>query len=236
MVKQDKVAEKVRLIDIYIMGKHYQVPEGLTIMTALEHCGYRLIRGCGCRAGFCGACATVFNFKNDPQLRYDLACQKTVEEDMYLVQIPFFPSAKALYNLEEVEPTGEQVLDLYPSLATCFGCNTCTKSCPQELEVMWFMSDALRGDIGEVANKSFDCVMCGLCAARCPQGLVPYNIALLCRRLYGHYLAPMSQHLEDRIAEIKAGKFDAELEELEKMSEDELRRRYAERDIEPAYT
>ncbi len=142
----------------------------------------------------------------------------------------------SLYNLEKIEATGEQVLALYPDLVKCFGCNTCTKTCPQELEVMWYMSDALRGDIREVANKSFDCVMCGLCAARCPQGLVPYNIALLCRRLYGRYLAPRSKHLEDRIGEIEAGKFDAELEEFKKMSKDELHRRYAERDIEPAYT
>jgi len=236
MAKQQTEATETRLIDIYIMGKRYQVPEGLTIMTALEYCGYRLIRGCGCRAGFCGACATVYNFKDNPQLKYDLACQKTVEPDMYLVQIPFFPSAKALYNLEELDPSAETVLELYPSLLTCFGCNTCTKTCPQELEVMWFMSDALRGDIREVAGKSFDCVMCGLCAARCPQGLVPYNIALLCRRLYGSRLAPVSQHLEDRIAEIDTGKFDAELAELKQADESELRHRYAERDIEPAYT
>ncbi|MBA7657919.1 hypothetical protein ES703_65862 [subsurface metagenome] len=100
---------------------------------------------------------------------------------------------------------------------------------------MWFISDALRGDIREVTIKSFDCVMCGLCAARCPQGIVPYNIALLCRRLYGRYLAPPSKHLDDRIAEIEAGKFDAELEELKSMEEGELRQLYAEREIEPAY-
>jgi len=230
------MTKKVRMIDIYIMGRHYQVPEGLTIMTALEYCGYRLIRGCGCRAGFCGACATVYNLKDDPQLRYDLACQKTVEQDMYLVQVPFFPAAKAIYDIEKIDASAEQILDLYPDLAKCFGCNTCTKSCPQELDVMWYMSDALRGDIPEVANKSFDCVMCGLCAARCPQGLVPYNIALLCRRLYGRHLAPTSKHLEDRIREIGAGKFDAELAELRKVSKDELQKRYAERDMEPAYS
>ena len=229
------MAEQVQMVDIYIMGKHYQVPEGLTILTAMEYCGYRMIRGCGCRAGFCGACATVYNFKNVPQLRYDLACQKTIEQDMYLVQIPFFPAAKALYNLEEIEPTGEQLLALYPDLITCFGCNNCTKTCPQELEVMWFISDALRGDIREVATKSFDCVMCGLCAARCPQGIVPYNIALLSRRLYGRYLAPSSKHLENRMAEIEAGKFDTELEKLKNMEDSELRRLYAEREIEPAY-
>ena len=229
------MAEQVQMVDIYIMGRHYQAPEGLTILTALEYCGYRMIRGCGCRAGFCGACATIYNFRNEPQLRFDLACQKTIEQDMYLVQIPFFPAAKALYNLEELEATGEQVLILYPELVTCFGCNACTKTCPQDLEVMWCISDALRGDIREVASKSFDCVMCGLCAARCPQGLSPHNIALLCRRLYGRYLAPSSKHLEDRIAEMEAGKFDAELEELKNMSQDKLRRRYNEREIEPAY-
>lgn len=231
MTQETEVVEKVRMLDIYIMGKYYQVPEGLTIMTALEYCGYRLIRGCGCRAAFCGACATVYNFKNDYTLRYALACQKLVEQDMYLTQIPFFPAATPSYDLEKMEPTGEQILEIYPELVKCFGCNTCTKSCPQDLEVMWFMSDALRGDIKEVAIKSFDCLMCGLCAARCPQGLAPYNIALLSRRLHGRYLAPKSKHLEERIAETKAGRFDAGIEELQNMSLEELRRRFDERPI-----
>ena len=227
------MAKSTQMVDIYIMGKHYRAPEGLTILTALEYCVYRLIRGCGCRAAFCGACATVYNLKNDPRLRYALACQKTVEQGMYLTQIPFFPASKPDYDLEKMEPTGEQILKIYPELITCFGCNNCTKTCPQDLTVMEFMSDALRGDIPGVVDKSFDCVMCGLCAARCPQGIVPYNIALLCRRLYGRYLAPASKHLEDRIAEIEAGKFDAEIEEMEKMGIEELRRLFDERKILP---
>lgn len=223
------------MLDVYVIGRHYRVPDGLTILTALEYCGYRMVRGCGCRAGFCGACATVFNFRNDPQLRFDLACQKTVEQDMFLVQIPFFPAARAIYRLSDIKATGEQVLALYPDLVKCFGCNTCTKTCPQDLEVMWFMSDALRGDIRSVVDKSFDCIMCGLCAARCPQGLVPYNISLLCRRLYGRYLTAASPHLADRISEIDNGKYDTELEKLKNMGEEELHRLYDERDIEPAY-
>ena len=231
MAQETKVAEKVRMLDIYVMGKRYQVPEGLTIMTALEYCGYRLIRGCGCRAAFCGACGTVYNFKSDPTLRYALACQKLVEQDMYLTQIPFFPASKPDYDLEKMESTGEQILKIYPELVTCFGCNNCTKSCPQDLEVMEFMSAAIRGDIKEVAIKSFDCLMCGLCAARCPQGLVPYNIALLSRRLYGRYMAPRSKQIDERIAEIKAAKFDAEIEELQKMGIEELKRRFDGRKI-----
>ena len=229
------MAKQIQTIDIYVMGKHFQVPEGLTILTALEYCGYRMIRGCGCRAGFCGACATIYRTKDSSQLQFDLACQKVIEPDMYLTQLPFFPSTKPLFELEKVEPSGEQILEIYPDIVKCFGCNTCTKACPQDLEVMWYMSDALRGDIKEVANKSFDCVMCGLCAARCPQGLVPYDVALTCRRLYGRYLAKTSEHLDRRIDEIEEGEFDKDIESLKQMSKEELQRRYESRDIEPAY-
>jgi heterodisulfide reductase subunit C len=225
--------EQVRLINVFIMGKRYQVPEGLTIMQALEYAGYKLIRGVGCRGGFCGACATVYQIKGDNQLKFDLACQTEVQPDMYLTQIPFFPTQKSTYKIDEVKPEAQEILKYYPDTVKCFGCNTCTKACPQDLEVMWFMSDALRGDLSGVADKSFDCVMCGLCAARCPQGLQPYNVALLCRRLQGKYQAKRSRHLEDRLREIKDGKFASEMDQLKSQSREELSRRYASRVIEP---
>jgi CO dehydrogenase/acetyl-CoA synthase alpha subunit len=152
---------------------------------------------------------------------------------MCVVQIPCFPTAKPIYDLKELKPTGEQVLQIYPDLATCFGCNNCTQSCPQDIEVMDFMSAALRGDFPTVVEKSFECVMCGMCAARCPQGLSPYNIAMLIRRLHGRYLLPKSKHLDDRVKEIEQGKYDAEYEKLRKMPMEELRRTYDERWIEP---
>lgn len=220
------------MIDIYIRGKRYQVPEGLTIMTAMEYCGYKLIRGCGCRGGSCGACVTVYNFKKDPTLRYGLACQTAVEPDMCFTQLIFFPTAKPAYNVEKLEPTFQQVVALYPDLVTCFGCNTCTKSCPQSLEVMDIVSAALKGDFATVAEKSFDCVMCSMCASRCPRGISPHNVALLCRRLYGSHIISRSKHLDDRIEEIESGKFDAEYEKLSKLSLEELRRVYEEREIE----
>ena len=225
-------ATSQKLIDIYVMGKRYQVPQGLTIQDALEYAGYQLIRGVGCRSGFCGACATIYRIKGDPQLKYALACQTVVAPDMYLTQIPFFPAEKAIYDIEELEASGEQVLQLYPDLLTCMGCNSCTKSCPQEIEVMAYIAEAIRGNIAGVAEKSFDCVMCGLCSARCPAGLSQYNIALLCRRLYGRNIAPKAAHLAERVAEIESGKFDNDLVALMGMTDGELRSRYSERDIE----
>lgn len=226
------MAEK--LIPIYIMGKKYEVPSSLTIMSAMEWAGYTLVRGAGCRSGFCGACATVYRIKGDYRLRIGLACQTMVEPEMYLAQIPFFPAEKTIYDMEELKPTPEQLFQTYPEILRCLSCGTCTKACPQEIDVMDYMADAMKGDIASVASKSFDCIMCGLCAARCPAEEAQYNVALLCRRLYGKYLAPKSQHLRERIGEIEAGKFDEELAKLKSIGEEELRQRYKERDIEPA--
>jgi succinate dehydrogenase/fumarate reductase-like Fe-S protein len=72
------------LIPVYIMGKQYMVPSTLTIMKAMEYAGYTLIRGVGCRGGFCGACATAFRIQGDPKLYFGLACQTVVQPDMYL--------------------------------------------------------------------------------------------------------------------------------------------------------
>jgi succinate dehydrogenase/fumarate reductase-like Fe-S protein len=219
-------------VPIYVMGKRYDVPEGMTIMKAIEWAGYRLVRGVGCRAGFCGACATVYRLKGDHRLHFNLACQTVVQGDMILTQIPFFPAPRAAYQLGQLSPTPEQLYQVYPEILRCLACGTCTKACPQDLDVMDYMASAMRGDIAATASKSFDCIMCGLCAARCPVGEAQYNVAILARRLYGRYLSPPSAHLEQRIADISAGVFDAELAELKGIAIDELKRRYAQRSIE----
>jgi ferredoxin len=222
------------MIPVYTMGKRYEVPSGLTIMKAMEYAGYKLVRGAGCRAGFCGACATVYRTAGDYKLKVALACQTVAEPEMYIAQIPFFPAERAPYKLDELKPTFETVVSIYPELMRCLSCGTCTKSCPQDIDVKDYMAKAMRGDIAAVAEESFDCIMCGLCAARCPAEEVQYNIAILCRRLYGKYLAPKAEHLSQRVEEISAGKFDGPMKEIRSLSEEELRQRYNERDIEPA--
>ena len=65
---------EMKMIDVFIYGKKYSVPAGLTIMEAIEYAGYKLVRGIGCRNGFCGACATVYRIKGDRELKACLAC------------------------------------------------------------------------------------------------------------------------------------------------------------------
>jgi succinate dehydrogenase/fumarate reductase-like Fe-S protein len=224
---------EAKMVPIYIMGKRYNVPDSLTIMGALEYAGYKLIRGVGCRAAFCGACATVYRIEGDPKLHVGLACGTQVQPGMYLTQIPFYPTERAQYRLDELQPTFATLVRLYPQVLKCLGCGTCTKSCPQDLQVKDYMAAAMRGDIARVADLSFDCIMCGMCVSRCPAEEAQPNIAILARRLYGRYLAPKAQHLTERVAQIQAGTYDDDLVKLKAMPDAELRQMYNTRDIEP---
>ena len=223
---------QVEMVDIYIMGKKYTVPESLTIMDAMEFAGYQLKRGCGCRAGFCGACGTVYRIAGDYELKVGLACQTKVEADMYLAQIPFFPAVKGVYSIDELTPTAASLSRFYPEIYRCIGCNSCTNVCPQDLNVMQYVAYAQRGDIARCANESFDCVMCGLCASRCPAHIAQYFVGILARRLHGKHVLPKAAHLQQRYEEVQAGKFDAELEDLMKKDIDEIKSLYNNRDIE----
>ena len=220
------------MAEIFIYNQRYEVPDELTILKAFEWAGFRLTRGVGCRGGFCGACGTVYRLQGDYRLYYALACQTVVRPGMVLGPIPFFPFQRPHYSLEVLQPIGETLVDLYPEILRCFGCNTCTKSCPQEIDVLNYMSAAIRGDVAELADISFDCISCGLCVARCPAELVPPNVALLGRRLYGKYLAPPAGHLRNRVGEIEQGLCRDELDELKRLPLAELKSRYNAREIE----
>lgn len=221
-----------RMIPVYILGRKYEVPEGLTIQKALEWAGYQLTRGCGCRGGFCGACATVFRTAGDYRLKVGLACTTLAQPDMHLTTIPFFPAQKALYDLNKIRHPAEAAVELYPEVVRCYGCATCNKACPQNLNVMGYIAAILRGDLEKAAELSFDCLMCGLCAARCPAEIVQYNAAIYARRAYARFVSRKSSHLAERVAEIRSGKYDAPVAELARLDVAALKDLYAKRDME----
>ena len=225
--------EREDLVPIFIMGKRYEVPSSLTIQKAMEYAGYQLIRGCGCRGGICGACGTVYRLPGSYKIEVGLACQTIVQPNMYLTQIPFFPANRSTYEMEKIKPTIETIVKNYPEVLRCLQCNTCTKSCPMEIEVMDYVAAAMRGDVTRLAELSFDCVMCGLCTSRCPAEIGQYNVAILGRRLYAKYVAPKAEHLAVMVKEVGKGKFEQGLRELMDADEDTLKKLYNEREIEP---
>jgi len=222
-----------KMIPIFVMGKRYEVPETLTIMKAMEYAGFKFIRGCGCRGGICGACATVYRKAGDYKLYTGLACQTVVEPNMYLAQIPFYPANRASYNFAELEPKAEEIFKLYPELFRCVACNSCTKVCPMDVAVMDVISLLKQGNIAKAAELSFSCIQCGLCASRCLGELPQYHIAQLARRIYGSKIAPRAEHLKDAVRAVREGKYEAGLDSLTRMSEAELRQLYQQREIEP---
>jgi succinate dehydrogenase/fumarate reductase-like Fe-S protein len=224
--------ESKNSVSIYVFGKQYRVPENLTILTAMEKLGYRLLRGCGCRSGFCGACATVYRIQGDYRLRTGLACQTPVKEGMVFSMLPFHPATKARYNVKELQPDVSSITRFYPEVMRCLQCNTCTRACPQELPVIDITAAAMRGDIATAADLSFDCIMCGLCATRCPAEIVQYYVAILARRLFATHMSPRSKHLQTRLQEIKDGLYNAELDRLTHLSTAELTALYNAREIE----
>lgn len=230
--KSHEEAQKEKLITVFIMGKAHDVPAEATIMGAMEYAGYQIIRGAGCREGFCGACATVYRLPGDYKIYSGLACTTLVEEGMWLTQLPAIPSHKTIYDINKLEPTVATIQKLYPEVFRCVACNTCTKACPQDLEVMDYIQAAKRGDIEAVMDLSFDCLCCGLCAIRCPAEIVQFNVGILAKRLYGKYLAKNSKELDARLKEMKDKKFDKEYKDLMKANKKALKKQYYDRDME----
>lgn len=223
---------KEKMVNVFIAGKKYCVPESLTIMTAIEYAGYTLVRGCGCRNGFCGACGTIYRLGNERELRVGLACSTQVMENMYISMLPFFPLLKETYELDEIRVDQRVMMELYPEIYSCIGCNACTNSCAQDLNPMQYIAYAQRGDYANCAEESFDCVMCGLCSARCPAGISHPQVGVLARRLTGKYIEPEAQHLNIRVDEIHNGSFDEILAQLMGESTDTLKNQYNNREIE----
>jgi Fe-S oxidoreductase len=226
--------EDAKMIPVYIMGSEYQVPETLTVMKAVEYAGYTFVRGCGCRGGICGACATFYRFIGDYKLRAGLACQTVVEPNMLIAQLPFFSANRPGYDLENMDGGPHQALrSLYPEVFKCVGCGTCTRTCPMDIDVMDYIALMKRGDLKGAAYKSFDCVMCGLCASRCPAQISQFTAAMFVRRVYAKTMLPRASHLEKRVEEAKSGKFEKELEELSAKDTEEVKKVYVEREREP---
>ncbi len=68
------------MVNVFINGKRHVVPEHATIMRAIEYAGHQIIRGAGCREGFCGACGTIYRLPGDYKLHTGLACTTLVRK------------------------------------------------------------------------------------------------------------------------------------------------------------
>jgi len=219
-------------VRVFFDGTPYNVPSDLTIMTAMEYAGFRLVRGCGCRHGFCGACGVIYRVAGQNALGFVLACQTQVEDGMYVATMPFFPLNRREYCIETLKPDNDVIMKLFPEIFGCVACNSCTKSCAKGINTMQYIAYAKRNDLAKCANESFDCVGCNICAARCPAGISQPLIGLLARRLTGKYIIPKAEHTQQRVDEINSGMYDEDMKKIMNTPMEEIKEMYNARVIE----
>lgn len=160
--------------------------------------------------------------RSTPPSRRNFACSLKASS----MHMHSFPFVKALYDVDDLKVEANQIKELYPEIEKCIGCNTCTTVCPQDLQVMEYVTAALKGDYEKVAGHSLGCIMCTICGTQCPGELVPFYIALLCRRIYGAHMTTKDNFLPKRLDDIENNVFEKELNELMVMEEDSFEELY----------
>jgi succinate dehydrogenase/fumarate reductase-like Fe-S protein len=210
---------EVQMITVEIMGKQYQVPDGMTVINSLWYTGHNLTRGVGCLGGVCGACATVYRNKDDFALKVGLGCQMRVEDGMSFFLTPFYPAAKPNYKIEEIEHPKEELFKYFPEALNCRNCNACNKVCPQEIDIKGAVKDAVKGDFEAAADKALSCVMCGLCVSRCIAEMAPNMIALYARRTWSVFYATKHERLDKQMEKIQSGHWNDEWDSILAMDE-----------------
>lgn len=201
-------------------------------MQAMEYVGYKLVKGCGCRSGFCGACATTYKIDGKSGVKTCLACQKQVENGMIVSGFSPVGLNERKYDINKLNIDEQTIGKIYPEITDCVGCGVCSKSCPNGINVMKCVGYAVTGDYEKIADESFSCVSCGLCFSLCPVKIPQPQIFELARRIYGRYRSPESKNTKKRVAEIRDGNFDEELEELTRKSTAEMKILYENRTFE----
>jgi succinate dehydrogenase/fumarate reductase-like Fe-S protein len=210
------------LVNVEIMGKPYQVPQGITMIQAMWHIGQTLTRGIGCLGGVCGACATYYRTKGSYELKTGMACQLLVEEGLSFSLIQSFPVRKPVYQFEEITDPKQELFKYFPEAALCRNCNACSEACPQDIDVRTGIWKAAFGDFSGAAEHFMPCVMCSLCVPVCIAEISSNQVGLYARRMQGIFFEQTPQELAARIEEINSGRFSAEWSRILSLSKEEI--------------
>ena len=122
-------------VNVYFFGKKYEVPA-----SSHHHEGNGIRR---ISSSYAAAAAVTVSAARAPlstasrasrNSKPALPARQQVEEGMYVATLPFFPLVKQVYDIEKIKPTEQIMMQLYPEIYSCIGCNACTKACTQALK------------------------------------------------------------------------------------------------------
>lgn len=209
-----------KTVTIELEGRKIRVPEGLTVIEALWDTGHDVKRGVGCLSGLCGACTVAYLEKEGRKVKFGLGCHKVVEDGLNVIMLPYFPARLARYLLESMENPLMQLAEIYPELYTCNDCKACN-ICPEWINVAGVMKAAKDADYETATGHIMDCIMCGLCASRCPKGIAPQHVALFIQRALAKERA-FPPNLQKRLDQLGSLQFTAEWDSIATMGDEEL--------------
>ena len=78
--------QKVRFT---VLNQPVEVPEGMTLLNAMQVAGYDYLKGCGCRMGDCGECAVYYRKPGSAVTLRDFSCEMRVSEGLEVMEVPF---------------------------------------------------------------------------------------------------------------------------------------------------
>ncbi|MHB8482316.1 MAG: 4Fe-4S dicluster domain-containing protein [Nitrospiria bacterium] len=218
------------MVNVTIGEKSYSVPDGVSAIQAMWYCGFDLTHGIGCLGGVCGACTLTYKVGDSP-IKTALGCQTQVVEGMIfnLYQVDVRRSVPYKTPLDSQKPMEAQALknhfnETLSSTRRCVSCGACTAVCPQEIDAMKGVKEAINSNFKGVSDLFLNCVMCGLCASVCEVNVLPHLVGLYSRKAASLYLTPKTSQLEERVEEIKSGYYDADWSRLLNLKENDWKK------------
>ena len=82
-------SESRKRVRFTILDRAVEVPEGMTLLNAMQVSGYDYLKGCGCRMGDCGECAVYYRQPGSAVTLRDFSCEMRVSEGIEVMEVPF---------------------------------------------------------------------------------------------------------------------------------------------------
>lgn len=175
-------------VALTINGLAISAHADMTLVEAAWHAGVPRITGVGCMEGVCGSCRVML--RRGKTVTVGLACQTFVESG---IEVVFMPPASAPHHHYEIDDFKDgwdihaRFKDIFPEASRCRHCHGCVQSCPKGIAAEEGVALAAAGRFREAGETFFECVMCELCDAACPELIAPAHVGLFSRRITAHF-------------------------------------------------
>jgi hypothetical protein len=175
-------------VALTINGLAINAPVDITLVEAAWRAGVPRVTGVGCMEGVCGSCRVML--RRGKEVTVGLACQTFVETGIEVVFLPPASAPRHHYEIDDFEDawdTHARFHDIFPEASRCRHCHGCVTSCPKGIAVEDGVALAAAGRYREAGEAFFECIMCELCDAACPELIAPAHVGLFSRRITAHF-------------------------------------------------